>query len=168
MGLCSDQVVTSEIFNQESEHCCIIGEKALHFPFQLSKINNIFQFINISYGWLEKVYKDKFYIFSIFKQQMGLISILISLQYNLFPSGSSIFLGVNRIKCLSWEEEKTKNCLEWINHESYCLLPSRTDSHYFYYPISILMDEFCNKHVQPWHDFISHFPNLFVNLKHQV
>ena len=131
-------------------------------------MNNISQFINLSYGWMKKLYKDQFHLFSIFEQQMGLISISISLQYNLSPSGSSTFLGVNRIECFSWEEEKTKNCLEWINHESYCSLPSRTNSHYFYDPISILMDEFCNKHFRPRHDFISHFPNLVENFKYQV
>ena len=120
----------------------MVGGKAFHSMFQSSWINNIFQFINTSYGWLEKVYKDQFHLFSIFEQQMGLFSILISLQYNLSPSGFSTCLGVNRIECFSWEEEKTKNCLEWINHESYCFLPSRMDSHYFYDPISILMAEF--------------------------
>ena len=79
MSLCSNQVIPFEIFSRESEHCRTIGEKAFHFPFQPSCVNNIFQFINLSYGWLEKVYKDHFHFFSILEQQMGVISILISL-----------------------------------------------------------------------------------------
>ena len=118
MGFCSDQVATFKIFSQESDNCCIIGEKALHFSFQLSWINNIFQFINLSYGWLDKVYKDHFHLFSILEQQMGLISILTSLQYNVSPFSFSTFPGVNIIECCSWEEEKTKNCIQWLNYES--------------------------------------------------
>ena len=80
MGLCSNQAITFEIFSQEFEHGPIIGENTLHFPSWSFVMSNIFQFINISYGWLDKVYKDQFHIFSIFELQMDLISILISLQ----------------------------------------------------------------------------------------
>ena len=67
---------------------------------------NIFQFINLSYGWLEKVYKHQFHLSSIFEQQMGLISFIVSLHYNLSPFDSPIFSWVNRIECPSWIEEK--------------------------------------------------------------
>ena len=129
-------------------------------------MNNIFQFINLSYGWLEKLYKDQFHLFSIFEQQMGLISFSVLLHYSLFPFESPIFSGVNIIECPSWVEEKTKNCLVWLNHESYCLLPSRTNSHTFYDHISILMDEFLESQFQPWHDFISLYLSSFF--KQQV
>ena len=92
MGLCSNQAVTFEICSQEFEHGHMIGENALHFPSRSSVINNIFQFINLSYGWLEKVYKDQFHLFSIFKQQMGLISFSVSLHYNLSPLIPPFFL----------------------------------------------------------------------------
>ena len=128
-------------------------------------MNNIFQFISISYGWLEKVYKDQIHLFSIFKQQMGLISFTVSFHYNLFPSDSPISSSVNRIECPSKVEEKTKNSLEWLNHESYCLLPSSTSSHTFYDPISILMDECLKSQFQPWHDVI---PDLSLNFKQLV
>ena len=72
---------------------------------------------------------------------------------------------MNRIECPCWVEEKTKNCLEWMNHESYCLLPSRTSSHSFYDPIGILMDEVLKSQFQSWHDFI---PDLSFNFKQQV
>ena len=65
VGLCSIQDATFEIFSQEFEHGHIIGENALHFPYRSSIMNNIFQFINLLYGWLEKVYKDQFHLFSI-------------------------------------------------------------------------------------------------------
>ena len=139
--MCSNQTIF-EIFSQEFEHGHIIGENTLHFPSWSSVMSNIFQFINLSYGWLEKVCKDQFHLFSIFKQQMGLISFTVSLHHNLSPFDSPISSRVNRIECPSMVEEKTKNCLECLNHESYCLLPSRTNSHTFYDPISILMDEF--------------------------
>ena len=84
------------------------------------------------------------------------------------PSSSSIFLGVNKIECLSWEEEKIKNCLAELNHESYCLFPSRVNSHYFYDPIGALMDEVCKHQFHPWHDFIPHCPYLSLNIKQQV
>ena len=122
---------------------------SLYFSCQSSLMNNIFQSINISYGWLEKVYKDQFHLFSIFEHQMGLISFLVSLHYSLSRFDSPIFSGVNRIECPSRVEEKAKNCLEWLNHESYCLLPSRTNSHTFYDPIGILMDEFIESQLQP-------------------
>ena len=118
MGLCSNQAVTFEIFSQESEHGHIIGENVLHIFSQSSLMNNMFQFLNLSYGRLEKVYKDQFHLFSIFKQQMGLISFRVSLHYNLSPYDFSIFPGVNIIECPSRVEEKTKNCLKWLNHES--------------------------------------------------
>ena len=72
---------------------------------------------------------------------MGLISFTVSLHYNLSPFDSPVSSGVNRIECPSRVEEKAKNCLEWLNHESDCLLPSRTNSHSFYNPISISMDK---------------------------
>ena len=131
-------------------------------------MNNIFQFINLPQGWLEKVYKDQFHLFSIFKQQMGLISFTVSLHYNVFPFDSPISFGVNRIECPSRVEEKTKNCLEWPSHESYCLLPSRKNLHTFYDPISILMDEFWESQSHPWHDFISLYPYLSLIFKQQV
>ena len=131
-------------------------------------MSNIFQSINLSYGWLEKVYKDQFHLFSIFEQQMGLISFSVSLHYNLSPFDSSIFPGVNRIGFPSQIEEKAKNFLEGMNHESYCLLPSRSNSHYFYDPISILMDEVLKSQFQSWHDFIPHCPDLSLNFKQQV
>ena len=121
VGLSFNREIIFEIFSQEL-HYHIIGEKTHHISFQSSVMNNFFQFVNLYYGWLEKVYKDQFHIFSIFKQQMGLISFIVSLHYNLSPFYSPISYGVNRIECLSKVEEKTKNCLEWLNHESYCLL----------------------------------------------
>ena len=75
---------------------------------------------------------------------------------------------VNRIECRSWEEEKTKNCLKWLNYESYCLLSLRTNSCHFYDPISVLMDEVCKNHSQPWHDFIPYYPCLSLILTQQV
>ena len=128
MGLSFNQVVTFEILNQEFKHYHVIGEKALHVSSQSSIMNNFFQFVNLYYGWLEKLYKDQFHLFSIFKQQMGLISFTVSLYYNFSPFDS---LGVNRFECPSRVEEKTKNCLEWPSHESYCLPPSRTNLHTF-------------------------------------
>ena len=80
----------------------------------------------------------------------------------------STFPRVNIIECHSWEEEKTKNCLEWLNYESYCLFPSRTNSCNFYDIISILMDEVCKNHSQPWHDFIPYYPCLSLILMQQV
>ena len=82
MGYCSNQAIF-EIFSQEFEHRHIVGESTLHFPSWSSVMSNIFQFINLSYGWLEKVYKDQFHLFSIFKRPMGLISLSVSLHYNL-------------------------------------------------------------------------------------
>ena len=111
------------------------------------------------------MYKDQFHLFSIFKQQTGLISCTISLHYNLSPFDFPISSGVNRIECPSKVEEKTKNCLEWLNHESYCLLPSSTKSHTFYDPISILMDEFLKSQFQHWRDVI---PDLSLNFKQQA
>ena len=99
---------------------------------------------------------------------MGLISFTVSLYYNLSPFDSPISSRVNRIECPSKVEEKTKNCLEWLNHESYCLLPSRTSLHTFFDPISILMDEFLESQFQPCHDFIPHCPDLSLNFKQQV
>ena len=93
MGLCSNQAVTFEIFSQEFEHCHIVREKSLHVSSQSSLMNNIFQFVNLSNGWMEKVYKDQFQLFSILEQQEGLTSILVLSHYNLFPSGFSIFPG---------------------------------------------------------------------------
>ena len=155
-------MTNAQWLSQESKHGHIIGENALHFLSRSCVMINIFQLINLSSGWLEKVYKDQFHLFSIFKQQMGLILFSVSLHYNLSPFDSSIFLGVNIIECLSRVEEKTKNCLKWLNHESYCLLPSRTSSHSFYDPIGILMDEVLKSQFQPWHDFI---PDLSLNFK---
>ena len=114
MGLSFNQVVTFEISNQEFKYYHVIGEKALHVSSQSSLMNNFFQLVNLYYVWLEKVYKDHFHLFSIFKQQMGLISVTVSLHYNLSPFDS---LGVNRVECLNKVEEKTKNCLEWLSHE---------------------------------------------------
>ena len=96
---------------------------------------------------------------------MGLVSFTVSLHYNLSPFDSP---GVNRIECPSRVEEKTKNCLEWRSHESYCLPPSRTNLHIFYDPISILMDEFLEIQSHPWHDFISLDPYLSLIFKQQV
>ena len=110
MGLCSKQSFIFEMFSQESKHDHTIGENTLHFPSWSSVMSNIVQFINLYYGWLGKVYKDQFHIFSIFKKQMGLISLLVSLHYNLSPLDSSIFLGVNIIECPSRVEKKTKIC----------------------------------------------------------
>ena len=121
--------------------------------------------MNLSYWWLEKVYKDQFHLFSIFEQQMGLILFSVSLHYNSSPFVSSIFTGVNTIECPSRIEEKTKNFLEWLSHESYCLLLSRMSSHSFYDPVGILMDEVLKSQFQPWHDFIL---DLSLNFKQQV
>ena len=99
---------------------------------------------------------------------MGLISFSISLHYNLFSFDSPIFSGVNRIECPSWVKEKTKNCLEWLNHESYCLLPSRACLHTSYDLVSLWMDEFLESQFQPSHDFIPHCPDLSLNFKQQV
>ena len=96
---------------------------------------------------------------------MGLISVTVSLHYNLSPFDSS---GVNRIECPNKVEEKTKNCLEWPSHESYCLHPSRTNLHTFYDPINILMDEFLEIQSHPWHDFISLDPYLFLIFKQVI
>ena len=130
-------------------------------------MNNIFHFINLSYGWLEKVYKDHFHLFSILEQQEGLISILVLSHYDVFPSGFSIFPGVNRIECPTHVEERTKNCLAELNHKSYGLFPSKVISHY-YDPIITLMDEVCKNQFYPWHDFIPHCPYLSLNFKQQV
>ena len=62
-------------------------------------------------------------------------------------------------------EKKTKNCLKWLNHESYCLLPSRANLHIFYDSISIWMDEVLKSQLHPWHDFI---PDLSLNFKQEV
>ena len=53
MGLCSNQAVTFKNFSQESEHCHIVGEKALHVSSQSSVMNEFFQFVNMSYGCVE-------------------------------------------------------------------------------------------------------------------
>ena len=110
-------------------------------------MNNIFQFINQSYGWLDKVYKDQFHLFSIFEQQIGLIPISISLHCNLSPFG--FFIGVNNIECPIWEEKETKNCLEGLSHVLYCLLPSILNLHNFYDPIGLWMEEVCNSQSHP-------------------
>ena len=99
---------------------------------------------------------------------MGLISFTISLHCNLSLFDSPISSGVNRIECPSKVEEKTKNCLEWLNHESYCLLPSRACLHTFYDPINILMDEFLEIQYHPWHDFISLDPYLSLIFKQVI
>ena len=88
---------------------------------------------------------------------MGLISFTVPLHYNLSPFDS--------LECPSRVEEKTKNCLEWLNHESFCLLPSRVCLHTSYDPVSVWMDEFLESQFQPWHDFIR---NLSLNFKQQV
>ena len=116
MDLCSKQSFIFEIFSQESKHGQMIGENTLHFPSWSSVMSNIVQFINLYYGWLEKTYKDKFHLFSIFKQQTGLISFTVSLHYNLTPFDSPISSGVNRIESPGRAKEKTKNCLEWLSH----------------------------------------------------
>ena len=67
MGLSFNQVLTFKILNQEFKHYHVIGENALHVSSLSSVINKFFQFVNMYYGWLEKVYKDQFHIFSIFK-----------------------------------------------------------------------------------------------------
>ena len=66
MDLCSNQAITFEIFSQEIEHGHIIGENTLHFSSWSSVMSNIFQFINLSYGWLEKVCIKINFIFSPF------------------------------------------------------------------------------------------------------
>ena len=111
MGLSFNQVVTFEILNQEFKHYHLIGENALDVSSQSSVMNKFFQFVNLYYGWLEKVYKDQFHLFSIFKQQMGSISFTVSLHYNLSPSDLPSSSGLNRIEGPSRVEEKTKNCL---------------------------------------------------------
>ena len=63
MGLLSNQDVTFKIFSHESKHCLVIGENVF---FQSAWMNNIFWFTNLSYRWLEKVYKDQIHLFSIF------------------------------------------------------------------------------------------------------
>ena len=83
LGLGSNQAVIFEIFSQEFEHSHIMGENVFHFSSESSVLNNILQFINFYYGWLEKVYKYQFHLFSIFKQQMGLVSFTVLLHYNL-------------------------------------------------------------------------------------
>ena len=93
---------------------------------------------------------------------MGLISFTVSFHYNLSPFDSP---GANRIECPSRVEEKTKNCLEWLNHESCFLLPSSTNSHTFHDPISILMDEFLKIQFEPWNDVIV---DISLNFKQQV
>ena len=113
----------------------------------------------------EGIYIDQFHLFSIFEQQMGVISILISLKYNVSPFGFSTFPRVNRIECRSWEEEKTKNCLEWLNYEPYCIFPSRTNSCHFYDPIGVFMNEVCKNQFQTWYDLI---PHLSLNIKQHV
>ena len=99
---------------------------------------------------------------------MGLVSFTVSLHYNLSSFDSPISSRVNRIKCPNRVEEKTKHCLEWPSHESYCLLPSRTNLHTFYDPISSLIDEFLESKSHPWHDFISLYPYLSSIFKQQV
>ena len=115
-------------------------------------------------GW-RRCIKINFIFSPFFNQQMGLISVTVSLHYkfSLFDSP-----GVNRIECPNEVEEKTKNCLQWLSHESYCLPPSRKNLHTFYDPINILMDEFLEIQSYPWHDFISLDPYLFLIFKQQV
>ena len=144
VGVWPDQAFLFRIFNQESEHCHIVGEKSLHVSSQSSLMINMFQFVNVSYGGLEKVYKDQFHLFSILEQQEGLISILVLSHYNLSPSFFSIFHGVNRIVCPTHVQERTNNFQAEMNHESYCLFSSKVNSHSFYDPIIILMDEVLN------------------------
>ena len=128
-------------------------------------MHDIFKFAN-PFDWvIERLYKDYFHFFSIIEQKVGRISTSVPLHYNLSPFGSSIFLGANIIECPSQVEEKTKNCLEGLNHESYSLLPSMLNSHYFYDPIAVLMDEVCKNLSQPWYDFISHHPYLSLIFK---
>ena len=64
MGLCSKQSFIFEIFSQESKHDHTIGENTLHFPSWSFIMSNIVQIINPYYGWLEKLYKEQFYVFS--------------------------------------------------------------------------------------------------------
>ena len=128
-------------------------------------MNKFFQFVNLYYGWLEKVYKINFIFSPFLNNKWAWSHSQVSLHYNLSPFDFPISLGENRIECPSKVEEKTKNCLEWLNHESYCLLPSSTNSHTFYDPISILMDKFLKSQFQPWHDVI---PDLSLNFKQQV
>ena len=75
---------------------------------------------------------------------------------------------MNRIEYPTHVEDRTKDCIAELNHESYCLFPSRVNSHYFYDPIDALMDEVCKNQFQPWDDFIPHCPYMFLNIKQQV
>ena len=66
MGLSFNQVVTFEILNQEFQHHHAIGEKVLNVSSQSSVMKKFFQFVNLYYEWLKKVYKDQFHLFSNF------------------------------------------------------------------------------------------------------
>ena len=101
------------------------------------------------------------------EQREGLISILVLSHYDVFPSGFSIFPGVNRIECPTHVEERKRNCLAELIHKSYGLFPLKVSSHY-YDRISTLMDEVCKNQFQPWHDFIPHCLYLSLNIKPQV
>ena len=72
-------------------------------------MNFMFQFVNLSYGRLEKVYKDQFHLFSILEQQEGLTSILVLSHYNLSPYAFSNFSRVNIIECPTHVEDRTNN-----------------------------------------------------------
>ena len=68
-------MVTCEIFDTESQKCQVVNGKTFHLL--LSLVHNAFNFANFIDWVNEKLYKDQFHIFSFFKQQMGLISILV-------------------------------------------------------------------------------------------
>ena len=118
MVSCSNQVLTWEIFGKESRECQVVSGKIFHLFFQSSMVHNAFNFAN-SFDWVEKLFKDQFHIFSIFKQQMGLISISGLLISNLSLFCFTIDHNVSMIECPNQKNEVNNDSLGGMNRVSY-------------------------------------------------
>ena len=158
LGWCSSQIFALEFFNRKYMHDYIIGEKALHFPFQSSWNNNACCQIINHFWWLEKVFKDQFHLFSIFEHQVGLVLIFRLLSLDLSPLGFYLIISPKekQIEYVREVNEEVNLCENESNHMSYVFPPfiPEFNLHKFYDPISSLMEDVCIRQSSPWHDFI--------------
>ena len=59
MGSCSNQVLTCEMFDKESQECQVVNGKTFHLLFRSSLMHNAFNFANSFFWVIEKLYREK-------------------------------------------------------------------------------------------------------------
>ena len=106
------------------------------------------------------LYKNKFHILSIFKKQMGLISISGLLISNLSLVCFTIDHNVSMIECTSQKDAGNNDIFRCLNLVIYSL-PSILNLQSFYDPIDAWMEEVCKSQSQPCHGLISHISSIF-------